>query len=207
MTRLVQPAEHAVPLGRVGEHDRHLPQRGGAVRRRRSSGALPRVRADVVVVATGGEERGLLTELCHEAEAEHVAVEGDRFRYRRHLQVDVAHDRAVGKLLERLRLGFGQLGEDAAHVERQRRHPLEDLPFPHLPRAVPVDLDAVPVRVAEVDRLAHEVIGEARQGHAVAPGVGEPAGEVDALGQQQGEVVKAGVAVRRLRAGLFHEHE
>ena len=134
----------------------------------------------MVVIATGGEERGLLAQLCHEAEAEDVAVKADRVRYRRHLQVDVAHDRAVGKLLERLRLGFGQLGEDAAHVERQSRHPLEDLSLPHLPRAVPVDLDAVPVRVAEVDRLTHEVIGEAGQGDAVAPCVGEPAGEVDA---------------------------
>ena len=119
----------------------------------------------------------------------------------------MAHDSAVGKLLERLRLGFGQLGEDAAHVERQSRHPLEDLSFPHLPRAVPVDLDAVPVRVAEVDRLADEVVREADQRHAVAAGVGEPAREVDALGQQQGEVVEAGVAVRRPGAGLFHEHE
>ena len=113
----------------------------------------------------------------------------------------------VGKLLERLRLGVGQLADEAADIERQSRHPLEDLPFPDLARAVPVDLDAVPVRVAEVDRLAHEVVGQADQRHAVAAGVREPAREVDALGQQQGEVVEAGVAVRRPGPGLLDEHE
>ena len=112
-----------------------------------------------------------------------------------------------GSCVERLLIGFGQLGEDAAHVERQSRQPLEHLPFPDLPRAVPVDLDAVPVRVAEVDRLTHEMIGEAGQGDVVAPCMGEPTGEVDALGQQEGEMEETGVALFRLRAGLFNEHE
>ena len=107
MTGLLEPVEHAVPLGRVGEHDRRVAQRGESLRRRRRAGALPGVRTDVMVVAAGGEEGGLLAELRHEVEAEHVAVEGDRVGDRRHLQVDVAHDRAVGKLLERLRSGSG----------------------------------------------------------------------------------------------------
>ena len=160
-----------------------------------------------MVVAAGGQERRLLAELRHQVEAEHVAVEGDRLGDRRHLQVDVAHDRAVGQLLERLRLGVGQLAHQAADVERQRRHPLGDLAFPDLARAVPVDLDAVPVGVAEVDRLADEVVGQAGQRHAVATGVRQPAREVGALGQQQREVVEAGVAVRGPGARLLDEHE
>ena len=55
----------------------------------------------------------------------------------------------------------------------------------------------MPVGVAEVERLADEVVGEPGERHAVARRVREPAREVGALGQQQGEVVEAGVAVAR----------
>ena len=54
--------------------------------------------------------------------------------------------------------GCVKLAEKARDVEWQRRQPLEHVPFPHFAGTVPVDLDAVPVGVAEVDRLAHEVV-------------------------------------------------
>ena len=63
------------------------------------------------------------------------------------------------------------------------------------------------VRVAEVDRLADEVVRQAGQRHAVAGGVREPAREVGALRQEQREVVEAGVAARRPRARLLDEDE
>ena len=49
------------------------------------------------------------------------------------------------------------------------------------------------------------MIREPDQGHSVAGGVGQPAREVDAFGQQQGEVVEPGVAVCRLRSGLLDQ--
>ena len=51
-------------------------------------------------------------------------------------------------------------------VERQRGHPLADLALPELARTVPVDLDPVLVGVAEVQRLADEMIREPGEGHA-----------------------------------------
>ena len=59
-----------------------------------------------------------------------------------------------------------------------RRHPLRHLPLPRLPGAVPVDLEAVPVGVSEIERLADEVVGHAGQRHPITAGMGEPAGEV-----------------------------
>ncbi len=55
--------EHALALLRVGQHDRGVAQRGGAGRRRRRAAALPGVRAEVMVIAAGGEECRLRAEL------------------------------------------------------------------------------------------------------------------------------------------------
>ena len=79
--------------------------------------------------------------------------------------------------------------------------------LPDLARPVPVDLDPVLVGVAEVDRLADEVVGDADDRHLLAGGVREPAGEVGPLRHEQGEVVQARIAARGPRAGLLAEHE
>ena len=78
--------------------------------------------------------------------------------------------------------------------------PLRDLALPELARPVGVDLDAVPVGVAEVDRLADEVVGRARQAHALAHRVGDPEREAAPVRQQQREVEQPGAPGRRLRA-------
>ena len=80
-------------------------------------------------------------------------------------------------------------------------------PSQTLARAIGVDLDPVAVRVGEVERLADEVVGEAGERHPVAGRVREPAGEVGALGQQEGEVEEAGVADRGPRARLLVQDE
>ena len=51
---------------------------------------LPRVQADVVVVAAGGDERGLVAVAEHQLEAEHALVEGERAVDVAHLEVNVA---------------------------------------------------------------------------------------------------------------------
>ena len=63
------------------------------------------------------------------------------------------------------------------------------------------------VGVAEVERLAHEVVGQPDELHAVSRGVREPAREVCALGHEQREVVETGEAVGGFRSRLLDEHE
>ena len=200
--------EHPLARGLVGEHDRR-PQQGGASRRRRGgTGALPAVGADVMVVAAGAEERCGGAELRHQSEAEDVAVEADALDDVGDLEVDVADHGAGGDRLERLGGRIVELAEQAARVERQRRHPLGDEPLPALAGAVPVDLDPVAVGVGQVDRLADEVVAEADELDPLASRVGEPAREVDSLGNEQREVIEAGREGRRPPAGdLGEDHE
>src|SRR4051794_34381423 len=80
---------------------------------------------------------------------------------------------------------------------------------PGVARAVAVDLDAVAVGVAQVERLADEVVGRARELHPAACRVLEPAGEPGAVRQQQREVEETGA---RAAAGpgpwlLLEHHE
>ena len=103
--------------------------------------------------------------------------------------------------------GSSRTAEKIVDVERQGGQTLADLPFPVRTRSIPVDLDPVPVRVAEVERLADEVIGQPDERDAVARGMREPASEVDALGHEQGEVVEARISERRSRIPLLGEHE
>jgi hypothetical protein len=46
----------------------------------------------VVVIATGAQESAVGAELGHQREPDHVAVEGDRLRDLRHLEVHMSHD-------------------------------------------------------------------------------------------------------------------
>ena len=59
------------------EADRHVKKAGGPPRRWRATLRLPRIEADVVVVATGGQERCLITELLLHLESEDVAPEAE----------------------------------------------------------------------------------------------------------------------------------
>ena len=168
--------------------------------RGRRAGALPGVRADVVVVAAGAEEGRLVAELRHQAEPEHVAVEGDRLRDRGDLEVDVAHHRA-GRRARRTAPSPGRRARGSRSSTSSGSVVIRwaTLPSQPLARPVGVDLDPVAVGVAEVDRLADEVVGEPLERDAVARGMREPAREVAALRHEEREVVEPGVA--RARAG------
>jgi hypothetical protein len=88
--RLEEPSQrigkrHA---GRVA--DRDVEEAGCAWRRRRAPFRLPGVEADVVVVAACGDEGRLLAVALHQAEAEHIAVEGECTVDVRHLEMNVA---------------------------------------------------------------------------------------------------------------------
>jgi hypothetical protein len=84
--------------------------------------------------------------------------------------VDVADPRATRHALALVIAA--QLGEHAVQVEWAGVH--LDLPVAHRPliaRPVAVELDAVPLRVAGVERLAHQVVGGPAQPPA---GLGDP---------------------------------
>ncbi len=58
----------------------------------------------------------------------------------------------------------GDFCENAVEVERERRHlQLTSVVLPFLARPVAVDLDPVPLRVVEIERLGHEMVGCARE--------------------------------------------
>ena len=79
------------------------------------------------------------------------------------------------------------------------------LVLPDLARAVPVDLDAVMVGVAEIERLADEVIRRAGERNPLARRVREPARQVGALRQQKRVMEEARVPVGRRRTRLLDE--
>ena len=164
--------------------------------------------AEVVVIAAGAEERRLRAELRHQARSR-----GRRGR-RRRSGATSATFRCTWPITvasvspsKGSRARIGELAEQAVDVERLRREARGHLTLPDLARAVPVDLDPVPVGVVEVQRLADEVIGEAGERNAVARGVRQPAREVGALLDEQREVVEPRVAGGRPGARLLDEHE
>ena len=191
-----------VALFVVRNDDREVGEPCRAGRRRRRAPALPRVRAQMMVVAARAQECGLVAELRHQVESHHVAVEPDALLDVGDAQVDMAHSGARGQ--DRRRLGVG--GEQVVDVERPGADPV-CLPVPEPPWPVGVDLDPVVVGVAQIERLADEVVGRAGQLNAVGDGVLHPPGEVATLGHEQGEVEEAGVAVGRTGAGLLDEVE
>ena len=175
---------------------------GGAPR------ALPGVRAEVMVIAAGAEERGLRAELRHQRRSR--ARRGRRRSSRRSSRTlrctwpmtvpagrpSNGSDAGSSSSPSRLSTSSGSVVIRVGH-----------LPFPQLARPIPVDLDPVPVRIAEVDRLADEVVGEPDERDAVARGVRQPAREIDAFGQEQREVIEARRVPRGAAPGVLHQHD
>ena len=85
-----EPAERVRERGAVGIADREVEEARVPGRRRRAAAALPRVQADVVVIAARGDERRVLAHPLLQLEAEHADVEVERALDVGHLQVDVA---------------------------------------------------------------------------------------------------------------------
>src|SRR6266536_1030768 len=89
-----------------------------------------------------------------------------------------------------------KLGQQGLEVEGVGGHPqLAVGPArPLLPGAVAVELDAVAVGVVEVDRLAHPVVGGARDARARLEDPAQGVGQAPAVGIEDGVVVKPGAA-------------
>jgi hypothetical protein len=110
-----------------------------------------------------------------------------------------SRDRRRSRLTRGPLLGFCQ---ECLHVERLREHPERAVLVsrPLLPRPVPVELEAVAVRIAEVEGFGDAVVGGAVEPD---PSFDEPAervGEALAIRVPDRGVVEAGVTGRRRSA-------
>ena len=72
---MLQTPEGIGEAGTGGVEDGQVIEAGGAGGRRRAAEAFPGVEANVVMVATCGDERGTVAEALHQLEAQHTAVE------------------------------------------------------------------------------------------------------------------------------------
>ena len=102
------------------------------------------------------------------------------------------------------------LGEEAAEVERERVHAEHSAgDGPLVARTVAIELDAVPLRVGQVERLADEVVGGAAQTPARGDHPAERKREVGARGDEDRQVEKPRRVLRprrSVRGGLeLHE--
>ena len=150
------------------------------------------------------EKRGLTAELRHQIKTDVVSVEVHRLLDVCDPQVHVTHARAGRQRVERRLRRPRQDAEQIVEVERPGPH-LRDAPLPQLARAIPVHLNAVMVGIAQVKRLADEVVGGAGERNPRLRRVGEPAREVGPLGQKQREVEEPAVVVGRPRAGRLDQ--
>src|SRR5690242_14976294 len=146
----------------------------------------------MMVVATSAQERGLASQLRHQAKTQSVSVESDRLWDCGHFQVDVTHLRPRWKAVERLGGGIADLGQEILQVQRHRRHARCNLSLPDFSGTIPVDLNAMSVGIAEIERLADEMVRSTCELNSIASRMGEPAGEVCSFRYEQREVVQPG---------------
>ena len=112
------------------------------------------------------------------------------------LEMDVAHDRAGIDALPLARRRAARL-EHALGVHLRRADQEFVALVPVLARAVAIDLDAVAVRIAQVQRLAHEVLGRAGEAGIDVDEVLHLLAERCARRHQQGEMEQIGRVRRR----------
>src|SRR5687767_584676 len=107
------------------------------------------------------------------------------------MQVHVADD-GTGRHARPLRVA--RSAHQVVHVEGVGRHrELALLVPPRVPRSVGVHLDAEPIRIGEVDRFAHQVIGHAGLHPDSGQMLHKPA-ECGSIGEEDGEVIEAQAA-------------
>src|SRR5262245_30808260 len=152
----------------------------------------------MMVVAAGRDEEGTRVAADRDIEAERAGVEGLGGAQIADVQVDVA-DPGAGWHAG-VRILAAELIENAVEVERQGVH-LEDAVAyrPLLTRAVAIELDSVALRVAQIERLADQVVGGPAQPPARFGDALQRTGEVRAARNEDGEVEEPAGAVGAAR--------
>src|SRR5262245_24907122 len=167
-------------------------QPDGAHGRRRRADAGPRVETDVMMVAARRDEQRARAIALHQIESQHIGIEPLSLVQVRHVQMHVPDDGAAGEAgacpASRVRQQPLQIEWIRAHAQVVANE------WPLDARSIAIDLDAVAVRIGEVDRLADAVVRGALQDRA---GLHEPAYRLPQIGarwRQYREMVKAGRA-------------
>src|SRR5919107_4185997 len=199
------PLEHCLDLLGLIEHHRPVAQTHPALRDWRHVLSTPDVEAEVVVVASSGDERGLAGHERHELEAEQVAVEAYAALQIANVKVHVANYESRISLAAWLLTGDG--GQQAVKMEGMRAAGVLQWPGPQLPRAVGGQLDAVAVGVGQVDGLVGAVVGGALDGGMRLRKPQRRARQLLAGVEEQRVVVEARVAPCPPRARVLAEDE
>src|ERR671921_2561730 len=197
------PLEHCLDLLGHIEHHRPVAQTHPALRDWRHALSTPDVEAEVVVVAASGHERGCAGHERHELEAEHVAVEGEAALQIADVKVHVANYESRRSLAAWLLTGDG--GQQAVKIQAMRAAGVLQWPGPQLPRAVGCQLDAVAIRVGQIDGLVRAVVGGALDGGLPLRKPQRRVRQLLAGGEKQRVVVEARVAPCPPRASLLVE--
>src|SRR4051812_36968797 len=155
----------------------------------------------MVVARVREEDRG--GHLHRHVEADDVAVE----RAGRLDVADVQVQMAGPQALRHVAAALAGLGVEVAHVQRLRPGAVALEVRPRVARAVGGELEAVAVRVGQVDRLVRAVIGHALHGRLRDHDPLQRPRELLARGVQQRHVVEAGVAPGGPGARLLVQHE
>src|SRR5215471_9510173 len=98
----------------------------------------------------------------------------------------------------RLRRSFGLL-EQRDQIERRGKHRklAVRIARPLLARAIPIKLDAVVIRIAQIERFAHAVIGSALERNLGRHQTPQRVGECGAARIEHGQMIEPGAARRR----------
>src|SRR5579883_1533254 len=168
---------------------------------------MPGVEPEMMVVATSRDEERS-GHLCHDVKPENAMIKLRGLWNIPHLKMDVPQISTRGQTGPWLSRAIG-LGQQAPDVNRVGCHPhLIAVPVPLSAWSVTIDLDAIPIRVRQIQRLADEVVSLTRQRIAQVEEMSEPAAEVRSGGHQNSEVVEASGENRpRPRPGLLGQKE
>src|SRR3954464_15384885 len=147
-----------------------------------------------MVIAARGEEQGTGIAADGDVEAQPAGIELLGIAEVRDVQMHVPDARPGLHAAVRC-TRYSDLRDQAVQVERQRRHlKVVAVVAPLRPRPITVDLDAVVLGIAEVERLADEVIRGTAQPPAGTNDVRERPGERCPPGYEDREVEQPGRA-------------
>src|SRR5690606_10713838 len=147
-----------------------------------STGALPGIGCNMVVIAPGGHEDGPVSIGLNGFEAEFIVPEGFGLLRIANAQMHMAHDRILrGKspfsafLLDDI--------EQIADIKRIGAHGHAiTIPLPLVMRTVGIDFDAIALGIGQIDGFAHLVVRRAADRQLLIDGAARPACKVSSRG-------------------------
>src|SRR5579859_2725002 len=114
----------------------------------------------MVMVSAGGKEQGARVRALRHSQAQEFTVESFCGSKVRNVEMDVAQFRGRGKSCRRL---GRKCGKQVVEIQRRSYHRnLVIVPLPLSTGTIRIKLDAISIRIVEVNRFTHSVIGRPR---------------------------------------------